>query len=287
MCGIGGFYFPDGVEFTDSLREQAYSLWSGISDRGTHASGVAYTWLNADSTIVKKGAIDSLRASRERWLDEAGFMVRSLLLHTRFTTQGSTSNNNNNHPVVSGRITLTHNGVITNDSHLFHMMNRTPQYQVDTEALSVGLGVKGVKWVSENAVGSMSLAWVDSTDTQVVNLYTNGRNPLSIGRTVEGVIVWASCSYHLEELDLEFETMFNATPFKHYTLSPKGIIESRFVDTRRNTPTIHRKGSHRASWGDVAPKKKKAQKGGSKVILGGMIFDEELDSWRQAKWWEY
>ena len=43
--------------------------------------------------------------------------ARTVILHTRFATQGSTSDNRNNHPVISpeGNIALVHNGVISND----------------------------------------------------------------------------------------------------------------------------------------------------------------------------
>ena len=171
------------------------------------------------------------------------------LLHTRFTTQGSIQNNGNNHPVVRDGIILTHNGVIQ-DRPVYRHFDVTPIHQVDTEAIIVGLRHSNPTWVAENIQGSMSIAWVDCTkSTSIVNLMTNGRNPLVIARLRNGDIVYASCEYHLEEFDISHS--FNAVPFKVYKIdSETGIIRSEFISDMRTMPSVHRPFTHAASYGN-------------------------------------
>ena len=150
----------------------------------------------------------------------------------------------------------------------------------------------------------MSIAWVDTTQNQQeVHLITNGRNPLVIGRTVEGHVVWASNKYHLED-SFNMKSTFNATPYKKYTISQginEPVITSEFVSDRRENARVLFRGSHAASWGDIDPtptkNKKKAKKGRlnarkhqkkikpyqTTLIEAGYVYDIDSDSWRKAK----
>jgi len=153
------------------------------------------------------------------------------MFHARFTTQGSTKNNFNNHPIVRDGIILTHNGVITNDDLPFQEFGKSRIGEVDTESLNVALRYGGIEWLCENLLGAYSIAWVDTTKSnQDIHLLTNGNNPLVIGRTVNGNVVWASCPRHFDHLDLE--SMFRAKPFKQYTIKSDGFIESKWILTQ-------------------------------------------------------
>lgn len=248
MCGIGGFYNPTGSKTPVG---NIASLWCGLEDRGTHAHGMAFNWINSDKPVVYKkvGAATKSKSMVKKYL--SGKNLRYVLLHTRFTTQGSTQNMFNNHPIVRDGITLTHNGVLRNDRHVFNQLNVKPIGEVDTEAINAALRHKGVKWTSEKIQGSMSIAWIDEKDsTQNVHLLTNGGNPLVIARTFCGNIVWASCLYHIEEAGFQILTHFNAIPFKQYTLMPDGGIRSKFVSKNRrlaNVSTWH--SSHSTYYG--------------------------------------
>lgn len=298
MCGIGGIYLPEGVSFTPALRESLKDTWGALTDRGTHASGFSWSWLDSDKTHAWKAPMSALEALDCDVFKRAGLLVRSMLLHTRYTTQGSTKNNGNNHPVLRDSITLTHNGVIWNDYEVFSHFGVERLHEVDTESLIVALRYGGVEWLCENVGGSFSLAWVDDTvSTQTVNLLTNGRNPLVIGRTVEGAIVWASGLHHLETFTLE--SHFHALPFKHYTLNPSGVISSEWGSDRREDPQILTPYSRHASYGSAEPRnarsaptptpkpsrprkdRSKARKGQS-LIEGGWVFDEVRGGWRKA-----
>ena len=183
-------------------------------------------------------------------MDKVGTFTRYAFMHTRFTTQGSIKRNGNNHPVVRDDIILTHNGVIR-DAEVFSHFGVNRKYEVDTEAIIIGLRLGGIEWVADNIQGSMSLAWVDCTiDRTQINLFTNGRNPLVIGRTKSGLIVWASNLYHLDGFDLE--SHFNATPFKHYVIHATGMITSRFVSDERVAPTVITPYSSVNAWGSYS-----------------------------------
>jgi hypothetical protein len=169
-------------------------------------------------------------------------MVDYLLLHTRYSTHGSTTYNGNNHPVQGHGFIVTHNGVLQNDDETFQTLDVNRLHQVDSEAINATLRYSGVESVADELEGSISIAWVDETDSTTVHLFTNGLNPLVIGRTVDGDIVWASGLHHLEQA-FEMASYFHAEPFKHYwvdTTQEILPIRSEWVSTQRTTPTILR-----------------------------------------------
>ena len=265
MCGIAGIYA--GSQPVNLQEVEA--VWVAIADRGTHAAGFAFRWADSDSDIVFKRASSSRELVKQKvFSKKVGGNLAYALLHTRFTTQGSTANNGNNHPIVGHDIILTHNGVISNDDLIFRELNVNRLHQVDTECINAGLRHKNTQWITEKVQGSMSIAWVDTTQNQQeVHLITNGRNPLVIGRTVEGHVVWASNKYHLED-SFNMKSTFNATPYKKYTISQginEPVITSEFVSDRRENARVLFRGSHAASWGDIDPtptkNKKKPKKG--------------------------
>jgi len=290
MCGIGGI-FVVGDHLLPSA--QVEDLFRALDDRGGHASGVAWKWQGSDKVVTFKAPLTAQELA-SRAMAKVGLRVRFVLLHTRYTTQGSTSNNGNNHPIVGHGITLTHNGVISNDRQMFREVGVTPLHEVDSEAINAMLGASTPSHMVETLRGSMSIAWVEG-DEDKVNLMTNGRNPLVIGRTVEGHIVWASNLYHLEAFNLE--SHFNAEPFKHYTIAKDGVIRSTWASDDRRTPTVLGRNSHVASYGSYDPltskgftsrrssttKKQKKPVRGSKLIQGGWVYDERNQSWRKAR----
>jgi glutamine phosphoribosylpyrophosphate amidotransferase len=224
MCGISGIR-----KFSEIPTEAVEDLWSNIDDRGKHACGVAWLWNDADKPQVFKQKGSSSQAVKQGiFQNKVGKLWDWCMFHARFTTQGSVDNNFNNHPIVRDGIILTHNGVITNDYKPFFEFGQSRQGQVDTESLNVALRYGGVKWLCENMQGSFSIAWVDTQkSTSEINLLTNGNNPLVIGRTKDGDIVWASCERHLLHLDIK--KWFRATPFKKYTITEDGFISSEWI----------------------------------------------------------
>ena len=224
MCGIGGFYAPKDVPMDAELVK---SLWHSLEDRGTHAAGLAYLWRDSDAVMHHKqpGAAHSMSTKA---LKRMGSMVQYVLLHTRYTTKGSVSNNDNNHPVMRGGIIMTHNGVVNNHDAMMDEMRIEPWFEVDTEALVVGLAAMGTSWTFNKTQGNLSVAWIDAADDkEEVHLFTNGRNPLVIGRLHDGTVVWASCERHITALPIA--DYFHAQPGKVYTIGSDTLIRSKWI----------------------------------------------------------
>ena len=132
---------------------------------------------------------------------------------------------------------VTHNGVLFNDSNIMSQLGHSPVGEVDTEAINAGLRHESPGWVLDEVDGTMSIAWVDSTNApNTVNLMTNGQNPLVIARTKSNHIVWASTKSILDDAGFDIKSFFHATPFKVYTLTPDGIIRSEMVSEQRSKP---------------------------------------------------
>ena len=249
MCGIGGIYTAPGNNLPLT---PLGSLWAALEDRGGHAAGVGWLYEDGDKVLVSKGVGEASDLIRAGALKQVGSITRFAMLHTRYTTHGSVHNNGNNHPVVAQGIVLTHNGVVSNHTEVFRELGCTRRHQVDTESINAALRAGGPEAVYDLVQGSWSLAWVDVRESrETLNLMTNGRNPLVIGRTVDGDVVWASNLYHLDAFDLQ--SSFNAQPYKVYTITEDAVIRSRFVEgaPQDTYPTVLGRRSHAAAWGSV------------------------------------
>tara|TARA_R100000900_G_scaffold1326_1_gene2820 strand:- start:249 stop:1106 length:858 start_codon:yes stop_codon:yes gene_type:complete len=281
MCGIGGIFMPAGELFPVTPVQE---LWTLLEDRGTHAAGICYRWTDSDNDIVKKAAKP---ASELSTIVEncVGMNTTYAFFHTRYTTQGSTEYNGNNHPVVSQDIILTHNGVIQ-DKPVFRALKVNPIHQVDTEALNAALRHRSTSWLADNVGGSVSIAWVDITQNQeCVNLFTNGGNPLVISRLTNGAIVWASTLQHIEVAGFDIDYSFNAEPFKHYKLyrNEQGyvVVASERVSDQYREPRVATMYRHTASYAsDVGYTNNRDSKSQQ---YAGMYYDSKLQVWKIAK----
>jgi len=287
MCGIGGVVF---TKSTQAQMEMADALFTALEDRGRHASGVSFVWEDADNWVTRKGAVP---ASELDYLATVGHLhTKAMMFHTRYTTQGSTANNRNNHPIIGHNHILTHNGVLWNDDTIFSSLGVKRNAQVDSEALNALLDAGGVEYVAEMAQGSVSLAWVDSTVTpDRINLFTNGRNPLVIARCHDDTIVYASGIHHIRSAGFHVKDHFNAIPFKQYTLHFDGRIESEYISDERKAPTVIYGGRNEHPAGSTPTKSKAGRSRGvsgpssstsEPIVWGGWVYDPDTDAWH--KW---
>ena len=240
MCGIAGLYNPHR-ELVDW--DAVFNLWKGIADRGRQASGMA--WVDGEKGNWKIKVMKSARSPTEMEAfmgDVARKSKRPILIimHTRFATQGSTTDNRNNHPVLSGDVVLTHNGVIWNDEEVFEALGKVAEYDVDTEAIAAGLDKKGILWVSEEIMGSMSLSWFTKSNPSKLNLFTNGQNPLVFTRLEpdNGMILYASCSWHLEESGFPILQAIHAIPYVHYYTRDGNLMKSNLESWQTDNDII-------------------------------------------------
>lgn len=158
MCGIAGFYcFGKKRPNKDKVTE----LFKTLEYRGKDASGFAY--IKDRALIVYKDAKKSSElVKEEEWLRLE--LPKSMILHTRWKTQGHQSQNVNNHPLYNkDGLCIVHNGMIYNDKEIFEKNKRDGE--VDSEAILhiLSMSKKGdkIKKVFDKLEGSYAFACID------------------------------------------------------------------------------------------------------------------------------
>lgn len=142
MCGIFGFATNESVNNAAFMKKAAKRLLCLSESRGKEASGVAF-FRNGAAGVFKR-ALPSHELIKEA--DYRAFMdanildgstFTALIGHSRLVTNGSSSNADNNQPVVKNGTITVHNGIIVNVDEL---QKANPDIrlleQVDTEMFS-------------------------------------------------------------------------------------------------------------------------------------------------------
>ena len=200
MCGISGFSLsPNDTSITNS-RAFAGTLLLGIEHRGRDATGAC--WYGPHNTsVVQKHPVTATAFVRNMSMWKRS---RDVILHTRAWTQGSPTNNDNNHPIVVGPVTGVHNGGIWNDDDLFRDMPDVQRIaQVDSEAafaaIAYGIGrlndtaAATIEECLETIEGSAALAWYDDDDdVRTLHLARVSSSPLVIAQNAAGSLFFAS-----------------------------------------------------------------------------------------------
>lgn len=188
MCGIAGFSLSKNSRV--NARSLAHELLAAIESRGSHASGFAF--VSDDDMGVYKDAKPGSRLP----LYELPRTAKTVILHTRFATQGSPSNNANNHPVISpnGTVAVTHNGVISNDySFRFGPDGYKGLAEVDSAVIPAIIEDIGIRGFSE-LEGYAALAWLDelSPIRETLHLARLEYSPVHYTWLPDGSFVYAS-----------------------------------------------------------------------------------------------
>ena len=179
-----------------NARELAHALLTQIENRGSHASGFA--WYGADGSY---GVYKQPRPGSQLALSELPRDAKTVILHTRYATQGSPQDNRNNHPVVStdNRIALVHNGVISNDGALRADLGitRAEHGEVDSLVIPSLIAQEGVKSLSRLS-GYAAIAWLDGNEDGQLHIAKLKQSPVSYTHLPNGTFVMASTSALLE-----------------------------------------------------------------------------------------
>lgn len=210
MCGLYGFINYSGgsmknlSELTNSLAEQS-------AVRGTDATGIAFC---SNGVRVLKESKSAYRLDFKH-PDE----IRSLIGHTRHSTQGSEKRNYNNHP-FSGkckntRFALAHNGVLSNDKELRKRLS-LPKTKIETDSYIAvqliesqkRLDFDSIKYMAEHTEGSFSYAILDDRN----NIWlVKGDSPLSVLRFPGlKIYVYASTDEILYKALVDYPPLFSA-----------------------------------------------------------------------------
>lgn len=188
MCGICGFSASTSERVNATVLARHMLL--GIEDRGKHATGVAWdnagqTWLHSEA-IPASVYVEDLPVPAD---------ARTFIGHTRWATQGSPSNNANNHPIDVRGLVGIHNGCIHNDDDLFAAIGADLRIaQVDSEAIFAYLLHSGLPTTEalSRLRGSAAVAWYDVRDPSLLHLARVSSSPLIAATTTEGSLLFAS-----------------------------------------------------------------------------------------------
>jgi glucosamine 6-phosphate synthetase-like amidotransferase/phosphosugar isomerase protein len=201
MCGIAGFSLSPNEknihpgQLTDALLNQ-------IVTRGRDASGVA--WVTPDQKNIEVVKAD---ASAPDFIAAGGTLdihpdVRDAIIHTRFATVGDPIDDDNNHPLYSGRIIGVHNGGVSNHKAMFARLGVTRRAEVDSEAIFALLD--NTKRRPEETLGQLdggiATAWYDTTKIGELYLARVRTSPVALLQTTTGSTLFASEMPMLEKV---------------------------------------------------------------------------------------
>ncbi len=178
MCGLAGIVHY-GNRY--NLNPLAKALSINCMVRGTDATGYAYVVQN--NIEVRKRAVKA---------DKLCFKIplhsKSVIIHTRHSTQGNARKNINNHPWTgrtdNATFALAHNGVLYNDN-ILRKTYPIPEPKIETDSFIAvqlleyknRLDFESIKFMAENVLGSYSFSIMDNQS----NIYlVKGDSPLSI-----------------------------------------------------------------------------------------------------------
>lgn len=234
MCGIAGFSLsPDSKV---KVRKLANSLLTSIEDRGYMASGYAYQ--SGSDMGYYKQAVTGSQLSLKRLPKNA----RHVILHTRLATHGSTSDNRNNHPVMSPseNIALVHNGVIYNHQQVRRKIDGDLP-DVDTSVIPAVIEQLGIDSLDE-LDGDAAIAWFDRKQHNTLHLARYQHSPLVMCQIEDGSFIFASTEkllwQTLVELDLMPTWMETAKELEYFTIRDGVVLSSsklpapKFADSR-------------------------------------------------------
>ena len=249
MCGIGGFCLNPSEHGKIDSDHLAAMLLLNLEVRGRHATGQA--WRDGSGQVRTRKAPVAANAWVKRGEHKTGAHTR--ILHTRFATQGSPENPANNHPIVTGRITGTHNGTLSNDDALFDLLNRQRIAEVDSEAIFALLehGNLPITDALELPEGRAAVAWFDQADRDnTIHLARLAGSPLAVGMTKKGSFIYASTMEILtescEQAEVKLDWVQHVTEGNYFRVTDGRLVSCEVFKPARGAwsfgrPTVERR----------------------------------------------
>jgi glucosamine 6-phosphate synthetase-like amidotransferase/phosphosugar isomerase protein len=231
------------------IKELATELAIENQARGTHATGIATFGKNGNDVLKHNVSADELTSYATWWnfLDKnISDNTYNILGHTRYATQGSPDNNDNNHPIVTASAIGIHNGWINNDDSLFNKENLFRQAEVDSEVIfrladkEIGNDRENTKTMAEKLAGVYAVAFVKKNEPHILNWFRNN-NPTTFAYIPElNITVFASLQAYIKSAiatvnaSVYYETGFSVSEQIEY-FSPIQDTIMQF-DVTENTP---------------------------------------------------
>ena len=186
MCGIAGYSLSKNSRINP--RKLAKALLIEMDVRGNQASG--YAWQSSTGAGIYKRDASGTAIS----MKQMSKGTRVAVLHTRYATHGSITNNANNHPVLSPdkTISLVHNGVIYNHNTVrTHIDSNLPE--VDSSVIPALLQQFERNTDKFDMLdGDASVAWLDDNDKLTLKVARISHSPLTIAQLPDGSFIFAS-----------------------------------------------------------------------------------------------
>lgn len=207
MCGIAGYVVNrPGKIRASKLQSIAQNLLLELESRGKDATGYAYVSKRDKQVCIAKAPVEASDfvsiPGHLLSLDAPNVMPTVMILHTRYSTQGSPTDNRNNHPVYSKRsgMCIVHNGWLINDEALVKGHDLKKDAEVDTEtylriiekfyfAASKPRDVAtAVAEAHKVAFGSMACGMIKGSMPGVLWLWRNSQGSLAIAEVDFGYV---------------------------------------------------------------------------------------------------
>lgn len=194
MCAVFGYLDYKGKVSNAILKKLIRNLSIAAEGRGTDATGISY---------VNHGKVVTFKKAKPAHKVKLYFPknTRTVIGHTRMTTQGSEKYNYNNHP-FDGRcgtetFALAHNGVLYNDAE-WKAKYHLPKTQIETDSYVAvqlleqekQLHAESIKRMAESVEGSFVFTILRNDNTLFL---VKGNNPLILYHfPALGLYVYAS-----------------------------------------------------------------------------------------------
>jgi len=211
MCAVFGYLDYKGKVSNAILKKLIQNLSIAAEVRGTDATGISY---------VNHGKVVTFKKAKPAHKVKLYFPknTRTVIGHTRMTTQGSEKYNYNNHP-FDGRcgtetFALAHNGVLYNDAELkakYHL----PKTQIETDSYVAvqlleqekQLHTESIKKMAGLIEGSFVFTILKNDNTLFL---VKGNNPLTLYHFPKiGIYVYASTKSILDNALQKIHMMKN------------------------------------------------------------------------------
>ena len=194
MCAVFGYLDYKGKVSNAILKKLIQNLSIAAEVRGTDATGISY---------VNHGKVVTFKKAKPAHKVKLYFPknTRTVIGHTRMTTQGSEKYNYNNHPFEghcgTETFSLAHNGVLYNDAE-WKAKYHLPKTPIETDSYVAvqlleqekQLHTESIKKMAESVEGSFVFTILRNDNTLFL---VKGNNPLTLYHFPKiGIYVYAS-----------------------------------------------------------------------------------------------